>query len=724
MKLKFVKIRDDHVFAVPESQFRGFLMMKRRYSKEQMTKLEPIFQYMFHDLEEHTAIVKDKHYFKMMDWNVKLKGPTKDFSGHVETAARVCTGVDVWSDDEDEFDPNDEIHSSESERDSDIDSEADPDEVGPRRSTRRRRQRSPSPTKQQQAIIQYQNTGRVDPGLLGMTEDGRRIVNFDQSGGVTVSIASNLGCGAILSYIIICAVAVSLSLNGMGEFWDRWTMEGGVLPSTDAVSAVFGEPFKAHYEPARLVWFGLPEHEQTLNLVSQDINSKSGEHNLLAGVSADELVERFGGKVHGDEEMGKRITKIMKRRLLDSHPDEQEKIQSLIDAYTLGRSSKAPDGSGLLQYTKAFIRWQPADLLYGGAMFLVSSMEFEDFERAFVFMVNTAKLGIQDACGYLLSELPPEIVGSEQLLRQSLKRYSGVYIPEFAIEYMVNNVNKLYQHGGGIMNDPTKAEFIKQTRQMVKANFNDKKNKIRPALDRMSQAVSLFAASSFIGGMTVLNMVFNGIRTRYKTMNPNWKNAGRILFMDAFTILNVGLIMHISQLEVFAMTSVFNGKVRLEDIAGSLDSGYFHTVTTLQLLATYSHSRYYNLDNQNILRMALVIHDGVILRLNANGISGMPWATGAMVGIYILNGVRGQIADKGSMAVGFLRNRVVSLPSIYARFRELNNDDLRQQFNQDIMDFDNRVITNAWTGSNAVIKRLMKHPQMAALIRTHHLAYI
>lgn len=297
MKLKFIKVRDNHVFAVPESQYRGLLLMKKRFSKEQMTKMGPIFQYMFHDLEGHTAVVKDKHFYKMMDWNIKLKGPRKNFAAHIETAARACTKADPydWGSDDEDYRGGESDESSVTDVDDDYDEEADEGEaddlvemsgdqpnMGPGYFMRQRRQRSPSPTprpRPENRLTVYEELRHSV--VEGMQDDGIHMVNFEEDG-VVVTIASNYSCMSILTLIIICSIAVAMSLNGMETFWDRWTDEGGVLPSAEAVSSVVTEPYNAHYKPQQVIWYGIPEHEKTLEKISNDFVLDSTEFSMIS----------------------------------------------------------------------------------------------------------------------------------------------------------------------------------------------------------------------------------------------------------------------------------------------------------------------------------------------------------------------------------------------------------------------------------------------------------
>ena len=739
MKLKFIKVRDNHVFAVPESQYRGLLLMKKRFSKEQMTKMGPIFQYMFHDLEGHTAVVKDKHFYKMMDWNIKLKGPRKNFAAHIETAARACTKADPfdgdWGSDNEDFGDEESDNGSVTDGDDDYDEEVDEGEaddlvrlsgeqpnMGPGYFMRQRRQRSPSPTpRAENRLTVYEEL--KDSVVEGMQDDGIHMVNFEEDG-VVVTIASNYSCMSILTLIIICSVAVAMSLNGMETFWDKWSAEGGTLPSAEAVTSIVVEPYNAHYKPQQVIWYGLPEYEKTLEKFSGNLGFETDEFSMIAHMEASEILEIYGGKVSGNKQLESEVKQYVSEKMLDAPIEEQLAIQKAIFVLISGKSPKAPKGSGLMRYGKAYVQIHASDLIYGGALYVISSMEFEDIERAFLFMVNTGKLGLQAACGYLLADLPPEVVSDPKLLSQVLTRLSGVFVPEFAVDYMMKNTEALYKYGKELMDDPTSIGFIKNARELLKYDYNDKKNIIKPAINRMTQALALFAASSFVGSMTILNCAFRNIRQRYKKMKPSSINKGKIFFMDAYTLLNMAMIMHLSALESIAMTGVFSGKSDLTEIVGDIDSSKFHTITTMQFLAMLTHAKYYNLDTQVILGMAVSIHDAVILKMGADAQLASPYATAALLSVVGLSRIGGVIKDKSLAVGGLITNRIISLPSVYTKIRARLESADRQQFDADVMDFAQRAITNTWTGSNAMMKRLMKYPQMSALIKTHHLNYI
>lgn len=709
MKLKFVKIRDNHVIAVPESQFYGLLLLKKRYSGDQLKKMEPLFKYMFHDLEDHTAVVKDRQYFKMMDYSVKLNGPIRNFKKHIKTAVRATTsgddsGGDSDDDDDDEdYEDSDEDSDLDEDYDNNVDFEPDDDE-----------------------IYYLIKDKRGSKQKKGMVMDGDKyVIDYEEGISVTVTIASNFSCTAIMVFILVNALAVQLALGGMDEFWSRWTDEGGILPSSDAVSSIFGAPFDQLANPHQLIWKELPEHTNTLTEFKYRLESMKSSNDLLTGVTAEDIIEIYGGTLLSDDvELKQLVSKVVDDVLLESKPSEQKKMQKLLSAYNRDGTTIYDKGK-LMDYTKAYVRWQPYDLLYGGVAFLIHCMDYEDVEWVFVYLVNLVNQGFENACAILLANLPEDIVNDSGALRLFLGKYRGVFISDEMITFTVENVKSLYTKGKRLMSSDTQKEMLNQARHLIKASFTNKKNKIRPAINRMIQALSLFVASSFSFSMILTNMIFRRIRRRYPKMIPSAGNVVKMLTFDAVGIVNMGLLMGLSALEIGAMSGVFSGRLDYNDISGGMSSVRFYSLTSIQVVASLRLMNYFNLENAWIIKHALLIHDSIILGLNG------PTNAKAMDNMSVIFAIM-YFGEKGLELVSYLGDKGLNLVSmrsntvakIYTKLKGLTLEDVRRRFDADIDELGDRMLTGSWVGSGALLKRMMTNSQAALLIKSHHLNYI
>jgi hypothetical protein len=717
MKLKFFRIRKDHFIAVPETQFNGFLLLKKKCSKEQLEKLEPIFNYMFHDHEKQVAVVGDKTYLKMMNHNVVLDGKVSNFKKHIKTAAihvsGAKTGVEIEElglDSEEDENYSTESSDSDSElEDEYIDYDIDEDEIEQlNRDSRlvrriRQRKRSRSPEKRGGAVVVQK---------IGMMRDGKHISYINDDGHIAVSIASNFHCNAILVFILLNLIAASLALGGMNNFWNKWTEEGGKVPSAGAVASVFGTQFEVVSETRNAVFYKIPEHKETLYDFESHIESLKYENDLLAGVTADEIIKIFtGSELSGNDEIDKAAKLLMADFLSTLKPSDQRQMNKLMKAYTFGRGKSK---GGLMQYEKAFIEWQPMTLAKGGAAFILSTLDYEDAEKILIFMANAANQQFENACAILLAQLPEGVILEEAALSAFLGRFGGVFIPDKYVKFMMDNAKVLYQKGKTLMQNPEQLKQIRQIREMVRFKFTNKKNKMRPLINRTIQATALFVASIISGGLLITNAVFRRIRRRYPKMNPNWKNTSRMLFMDAVGVLNAGMSLFIATLEIGALTGVFSGQRRYEDIVGDISSSHFYTITSIQFVASYLNARYYNLDTVNILYAAVAAHDFVVLKLNGPTTATMyPYIGGLTIAMYGTSGV-----------AGLIKGGARSVTHIYGRLRGLPIESRRLELGDNIDDFSQRAITGSWAGSSALLKKMATHSGAIMIINKHHRNYI
>lgn len=547
MKLKFVRIRNNHFIALPESQFYGLLLVKNKFSEKQMVKLEPLFKYMFYDFEGHSVVVKDNQYFKSMNRTVILKGPIHNFNQHIRTA------VDSSSDDDD-----DSTYYS-----SDNDSHGTDDDLYER----------------------YVDEP-IEEDIVG------------------VAVGSNISCTTIFSFLLLNGFAASLALNGMSAFWSRWTEDGGILPGMGAVSAFFGEPIEQHYVPERIIWSDIPEYNQQLDIIFNDIEHLKEDDDILYKYSSEELIKIYGDYTLIDDKDREliiyKVNNIISSKMSDfNRPlDEKIKLIKTVEAYGKNNLASMKMNKYMMNYKNVFLHWRPYDILTGGTNFLLYLLDYEDFEAISMLIYNTMVQGFENALAIFIANIPDFIYESGDLLNEYLTKFVDNFIPPIMLRFTRSKFANLRQRGNTLIN--SLSEQMKKLKDLIRLKYNDRKNKMRPAIDRTSRAVALFISSS-IGITTQLVSII------YKIINPD-----KSLALDAITLVNLGLMMHMSGLETIAMSGVFSGNTNYNNIRTNTIYNYYYSITSIQIASNFVFMQFYGIGNSDILLRMIYIHDTLI----------------------------------------------------------------------------------------------------------------